>query len=647
MSFQDDPEAQVAKITRLEAQLDIQKARYDSKIKELKQKISSLEESLEEKNSELELEKRLSTMMLQDQPTRPAVPRYSSDFALHPEVIKLRHDSEVKDAQIFALRTSLENCQSRLTTIQQGLNEDFGKVVQDLGVVLKPGSDFNKLQSGLSSPVADTAAGPSQSSQSASRSEEFRASTPAGSYHPTRSASEAEKVTNLTGSASTTSPTSSYAQAVKRPAEKLPRLPRGKVPLEQSPLFARPPVTHADLAVQREATDQARSESQRRQIPQKPNRASTHGDSAEGKGRRGRGGKRGRGSPGPDKGETSHESTSQKQSPLTNIQHPGSESTQVTVPGSIEKPGESRDTSITGRDQPREKPEAKSSVTTPAIHDTLAANDKEASSNPDPAPAARRRKKVSDEQRAWYIRLCQEDVTSETDSEDGRKARRPPTPPYQPMYVQRRSQVIRGLGDAAAADVKPAQSPQIQPAIPLRKTNQNPPSGKLGDDKTAPEDSRPHESKPPHTELEPKSDTESITAPGLEKAELSHGTFMNPVGSELHPETSETAQPLTSGGPSQTVSPKPSSVDDSTKSSQTVTLPVEQEVTSYRTLLDTPPPEMASPDPAPVGFQFPYEGRRFQNEVETSQERSSNVRKRMADEGRIGTSASSKRLRST
>ena len=220
MSFQDDPKAQVAKIARFEAQLDIQKALYDSKIKELEQKISSLEE----KNSELELEKRLSTTKLQDQPTRPAVARDSSDFALHPEVIKLRHDSEVKDRRIFYLQTALENCQLRLTTIQQGLiglnkgfhdtTEDFSKVVQDLGVVLKPETGFNKLQSGLSSPVADTAAGPSQSSQSASRSQEIRAGTPAGPYQPTRSASEAEKVATLTGSASTTSPTSDYAQAV-------------------------------------------------------------------------------------------------------------------------------------------------------------------------------------------------------------------------------------------------------------------------------------------------------------------------------------------------------------------------------------------------------------------------------------------------
>ena len=492
-SHDDDKEAQDAKIYELEFLLDIQKVRYDSKIKELTQKNTDLEQ----KNIGLELDRRLSAMKLQNRATRPAVPTDSSALALQAEALQLRQDSAAKDEKISRLRELLINCQANLTAIKQGFialnksyhdkTEDLSSVVQDIDNVLEAEIAFNELQSKPRSPVADTAAGPPQPLSSASKPEETTADTAAGPPQPSQSASKQEKVATITGPASTTSSTLDYAQAMKSPAERLPRLPRAKVPLEQSPLFARPPVTHADLATKREAANQARSEPERQQISQKSNRAFTRGRSAQRKYTRGRGDTRGRGNPRPDKGETLHEFTTKGQSPLTSIENPGSKPTQVTVPGSLEEHVVSQGTNTTaGSNQPPDDPKVKSSVATPATQtgrDTLADKDKEASSNPDPTPAARRREKVSEKQRAANL-LIYLGISSDTDSDDEQVAESqavatpvPATPESpQPRFTENVPQSLHsitnshtgiGLSGAATADIKPAQSREIQPAIPL------------------------------------------------------------------------------------------------------------------------------------------------------------------------------------
>ena len=546
MSSHDDKEAQDAKIARLETLLSIQQERYDSRIKEL-----------EQKNTDLELDKRLSATKLQDQATRPAVSTESSFLTLQTEVLQLRQDNAAKDEELFNLRTLLRNCQASLTATKQGFiatikslyetTKDLRTVVQGIDNVLEAGIDFKELQSRPSSTVADTAAGPSQPSSLASRTEKTTADTAAGSPHPSSSASKSkkttadtavgppqpsptastsakarantaaappptstaasksekitvdtaaapqpsqsaskpEKVATSTSSASTTSSTPDYAKALKSPEQKTPRLPRGKVPLEQSPLFARPPVTHADLAVTREAADQTRSEPERQQISQKPNRAFNRGRSRPGNDARGRGDTRGQGSPGPKKGETSHESTSQRQSPLTNFQHPGSESTQVTMSGTLEGKVVSQSTNTTaGSNQLPNNPKVKSSVATSATQTrrkSLADEDKKASSNRSPVPTARRRRKakLTDEELASF-QLFGFEIPSETDSDDDQEADSEAVAP--PVPATPRSPQLRttkdvpqsqhsitnsdsgiGLNDAATADIKPAQSRQIQP----------------------------------------------------------------------------------------------------------------------------------------------------------------------------------------
>ena len=535
MSSHDDIEAPEAKIARLETLLEIRQERHDSKIREL-----------ELKNAHLKLDVGLSAIRLQERDMRPPVSKYSSDLALQAdvlqlrqdnlavqaEVLQLRQDSAAKDEEVSHLRALLRNCQSNLTAIKQGFialnksyhetTEDLSTVVQDVDSVLEAETAFKKLQLNPSSPVADTAAGPSQPSQSASKSEKFTADTAAGtsqssssaskseknradtaagppqpsssasksekisadtaagSPQPLRSVSEPEKVAASTGPASTTSSMPDYAQALKSPAEKRRLIPKARVPLEKSPLFARPPVTHADLAVKREAADQTRSEPDKRQISQKPNKAFRRGGSTRGKDARGRGDTRGQGSPRPDKGETSHEITSKRQSPLTTIQHLGSKSTQVAVPGSFEKREESRGTNVTaGSNQPPKNPEVKSSVTIPATQaggDTVAEKDKNASSNPSRTPTARRRRerKMSDLQRAALQRLCMP-LGSETDTDDEQEAQpkgveptvpaTPRSPP--PRDVENGPQSPHSTTDshggidlsgAATADIKPAHS---------------------------------------------------------------------------------------------------------------------------------------------------------------------------------------------
>ena len=534
---------------------------------------------------------------------RDAETAQSVDDAAHmlaqAELLQLRQDSAAKDEEISRLRALLINCQASLTAIKQGFTalnksyhettEDLSSVVQDIDNVLEAKIAFNELPFMPRSPVADTAAGPSQpsssaskpekntadtaagppqSSSSASKPEETTANTAAGLPQPSRSASKSEKTTapqpsrsaskqenvaTISGSASTTSSTLDYAQALKSPAERLPRLPRAKVPLEQSPLFARPPVTHADLATKREAASQAHSEPERQQTSQKPNRASTRGRSAQRKDTRGRGDTRGQGNPRPEKGETLYEFTTKGQSPLTSIEHSGSKPTQVTVPGSLEERVVSQGTNTTaGSNQPPNDPEVKSSVANPATQtgrDSLADKDKEASSNPDPTPATRRPKKVSEEQRlANLIKYLA--IISDKDSEDEQIAESqavatpvPATPGSSPPKdVKNEPQLLNSTTDShsgidlsgtATADVKPTQSLQIEPAIPLKMMSVDRPSDKRGEDEPAIKESEPQGSKLPHAKLDLKSDTESITASVVEKTGPSHGPSTSPVTREV------------------------------------------------------------------------------------------------------------------
>ena len=487
MSSNDDKEAQDAKFARLEALLVIQRERYDSKIKEL-----------EQKNAELELYWQLAAIRLQDRTTRPWFAE-SSNLALQTEAFQLRQENAAKDKKVSQLCALLRNCQASLTAVKQGFialnkglhetTEDLSTVVQDIDNALEAGTAFKELQSRASSTVADTAAGPSQPSSSASRSEKTTADTAAGPPQPSSSATKPEKVATSTSPTSTISSTPDYVKTLKSPAVKMPRLPRGRVPLEQSPLFARLPVTHADLADKREAADQTRSEPDKRQFSQKPNKAFKRGRSTRSKDARRRGDTKGQRSPRPDKIETSHESTSNRQSPLTNFQHPGSESTQATMPGSLEGKAVSQSTNTTaGSNQPPNNPKVKSSVVTPATQtrrENLANEDKIALSNPSPAPTARRRRKVKlpANQLAGLLRFGYE-IPSETDSDDDQEAESeavaPPvsaTPQSpQPRITEDVPQSLRsitnsdsgiGLSGAATADIKPARSRQIQPAVPL------------------------------------------------------------------------------------------------------------------------------------------------------------------------------------
>ena len=327
MSSHDDK----TEIVRLQIQLDTQKERVESGIAMLVGRITDLER----KNEDLELSKRLSAIKFQDQDTRPSMPTNSSDLALQAEVVQLRQDNAdlrrdnaAKDEEMSDLPALLEHCQAQLTAIGQGFSaltksfhettEDLSRVVQDIDIKLKARAAFKKLQSRPSSPVVDTAAippqpsssapkpkkviadsaaGPSQPSSTASKSEKSTADTAAGQLQPSQ---PAEKLATTTGSASKTSSAPDYAKALRIQAVKQPRLPKGRVPLVQNPLFAQPPVRQAKQDVKREAADQARPELEKRQISQKTNKASTGGGSTQGKATRGCG------NAGPNRGKTSH-----------------------------------------------------------------------------------------------------------------------------------------------------------------------------------------------------------------------------------------------------------------------------------------------------------------------------------------------------
>ena len=527
MSSHDDIEAPEAKIARMETLLEIRQERYDSKIKELEQKNSDLEQ----KNSDLELDKRLSAMKLRDRATRPAVSIDSSDLALQAEVLQLRQDSAAKDEEVSHLRALLRNCQSNLTAIKQGFialnksyhetTEDLSTVVQDIDNVLKAGIAFKELQSRPSSIIADTAAGPSQ---------------------PSSSASKPEKVATTTGSASTTSSTPDHAQALKSPAEKRRLIPKARVPLEQSPLFARPPVTHADLAVKREVADQTRSKPDKRQISQKPNKAFKRGGSTRGKDTRGRGDTRG-----------------------TNV--------------------------MAGSDEPPKTPEVKSSVTTPATQageDTVADKDKKASSNPSHAPTARRRRKVkwTDSERASYQRFGYE-IPSETDSDDERPTRKSED---KSLVTTPATKTGRDTLADKAKEASSNPNPNPTPAARRRK--------KVSDERRAAY-LRFDLDITSETDSEDEQEAESKAVPRIVPATLSYRPRYVERGSPfLH----DTLSPSKGHEPSDAPIQQPETSDSSlTKSSA----------------------------------------------ARTSQELSSNVRKRLADEGQLGTSASSKRLRST
>ena len=465
MSSHDDKEARDAKIVRLEALVDIQQ----EQTKELQRKIT-----------ELELEKRLSAMKLQDRAMRPAVPTDSLNLALQAELLQLRQDAAAKDKEISRLCALLRNCQSKLTSIKQAFiainksydetTEDLSTAIQDIYNVLEAETAFKELQLRPSSSTADIAPGLPQSSSSAWKPGKSTADTATGPHQPSSSASKPNKAAP------------DYAQTLRRSAVKLPRYPRAKVPLAQSPLFARPPVTHADLAGKKEAADQARSEPERQKISQKPNRASAHGGSTRGKDARGRG------SPRADKGETSRGSKSKRHRPLTTIHYPGSKPTQADSP---EKPVESRGMSVkAGVEQPTKKPEVESSVTpaTQGGRDTLVNKDKDASSNPTPAPTTRRRwkKDITDVQLAAMQSFGMR-IPSETDTDDEQEAESKAVPPPVPATPQSpppkvaedRPQpppsIIHSHSDAdhdnvTKALINQAKNSQIQPAIPLEMT---------------------------------------------------------------------------------------------------------------------------------------------------------------------------------
>lgn len=303
----------------------------------------------------------------------------------------------------------------------------------------------------------------------------------------------------------------------------------------------------------------------------------------------------------------------------------------MTSPSSPEKRVESRDTNVTaGSDQPPKKPEAESSVTTPATQaerDTLIDKDKKLASDPSSAPTARRRrrKSITEAQLASLLYFGYP-IPSEPDTDDEEEVQPKGVAPSiqdtpaspAPGDVEDGPESPHGINDshggtepgsAVAANIKPPQTRQTQPAIPLKKMSPDPTSGGLGDDQTATKESGTQGSRPPQAQSDVGPITGSITASGPGKAEPSHGPPMTP---EVNTETLGTAQSLTSGGnPSQADSPKPLGARDSTKSSQEITSPVERDVTPDQPILDTAPPETASTDPAPVGFQFPYDGRRF------------------------------------
>ena len=161
----------------------------------------------------------------------------------------------------------------------------------------------------------------------------------------------------------------------------------------------------------------------------------------------------------------------------------------MTVPGSLEQHIEPRGTNVTaGSDQPTKNPEVKSSVTTPAAHaggNTVTDKDKNSSSNASPAPTARRRRKkdMTDSQVAYFKKWgfeipSEDDTDDEQESESKAVASPVPATPQSPApkvaedgpqslpsITHAHSGV--GLSGAAIGDIKPAQSCQIQPAIPL------------------------------------------------------------------------------------------------------------------------------------------------------------------------------------
>lgn len=336
-SYDDD-------ITRLQALLEIEQEQSESRVKGL----TVIIEDLQKKNRDLELAKRLSAMKLLAQDTRPSVPINSSYLALQAEVVQLRQDNAdlrrenadlrrdnaAKDEEMSDLPALLENCQAQLTATEQGFSalnksyhettEDLSRLVQDIDSRLKARTAFKKLQSRPISPVVDTAAIPPQPSSSApnpekvtantaagssqpssavSKSEKSTTDTAAGPLQPSQSASKLEKAATTTGSASKTSSAPDYAKALNTPAVKQPRLPKGRMPLVQNPLFAQPPVRRAEQDVKREAADQTRPEPEKRQISQKSNKASMRGGSTQSKAARGRG------NAGPNRGKISHKPT--------------------------------------------------------------------------------------------------------------------------------------------------------------------------------------------------------------------------------------------------------------------------------------------------------------------------------------------------
>ena len=257
----------------------------------------------------------------------------------------------------------------------------------------------------------------------------FATTTAAGDIQPSQTASTPAKFEVNTVSAPTEALASNYAQAVKTPARKLPQL-RANVPLEKNPLFAKPPVTHADLSATREQAQQIPPDSHRVQISEKPNKASNHTGSVRHRGGRGNEHRGGQAQSKGNRGETLQESTSRIQSTLTSIENTGSFPNQMTVSGSLgnrkEPEGSNAKMDIK---QPAKNSDVMSSVASPPVkteQGVLAEKDTRSNAGPSGSnskPIARRRRpiKLSNEERAAFIELGDR-IPSEDDTEDEAEA---------------------------------------------------------------------------------------------------------------------------------------------------------------------------------------------------------------------------------
>lgn len=364
-----------AKITLLEAELEVEREQSASRIDELEQKVKKLE-----------IEKRLSTPKPNNRAAQSEVSTGVSNTAQRAEISQLREELVTKDAELATndatieqlfeavsfLRRSLIGYRTINDQTQQGMKsvkqcweaimDDCDTARNEIRDVYESTSKFERpfftleQDNATSSLLADTdtsssraaelardgASGPPQLSPklttakpvadvasgsprlpprpTAAKPVANAASDPfqpspfsltatepvvdgtSGPPQPVPSAQTAAKTTANTDPVSTTNQAMDYAQTLKTKRERLP-FGRAKVPLEQSPLFATPVVTHADLSAKKEAARRTHSETQKPQTSQKPNKAFTRGGPIRGRNARGNEFRGGRGNRSPEKGE--------------------------------------------------------------------------------------------------------------------------------------------------------------------------------------------------------------------------------------------------------------------------------------------------------------------------------------------------------